>query len=208
MRSGQEPSFAIIRYADKAGIHTATRFACARCTETIDLKISGAPDPEWMAKLVGAKGWKARPFGLSSVRCPDCLNRKSKGESPKETSPMGTTATKPPAAAVPRPATLAEKQKIRAMLDANFDDAAGCYLDGYSDQRIGKELNIPWSLVTTLRETAYGPIRVDPEVQAIKDEIGKVEDRIATVTKEATSLGAVVAQLRIQLANIEKARAA
>lgn len=62
------------------------------------------------------------------------------------------------------------------MLDGHFDEARGMYLEGYSDQRIGKELNIPWACVTQMREAAYGPILVDTEVENLRAKVKVMSD--------------------------------
>lgn len=104
---------------------------------------------------------------------------------------------KPPAALTPTVSSLASTQrvKIRGFLDRHFDDSIGCYLDGMSDQRIAETLDVPRILVEQMREAAYGPIRISPEVMemraeldallqemsAMRDKAGKLEQRLAKV---------------------------
>ena len=98
------------------------------------------------------------------------------------TLPMSRpTPAKPepaPAATLPREATIAERVKIRSLLDANFDDAAGRYLDGYSDRRIGEEVGVPWAIVQRIREVGYGAIKVDPEIESIRAECVVAQERM------------------------------
>jgi hypothetical protein len=115
-----------------------------------------------------------------------------------------TTTPIAPAAAAPKQATkltTAQRLRIRSLLDKHFDDEAGCYLDGYSDQRIGAEVDVPWALVTKVREAAYGPIRVDPEIAALRAEI-------AQARRQVEALNAIVTALQARLTDIEKKRGA
>lgn len=100
---------------------------------------------------------------------------------PAPVVPMPSVA--PPAVTV-RDLSPAMKAKVRAALDAHFDDARGCYIDGYSDQRIGQELDIPWACVTQMREAAYGPILIDPEVEALREEHAKVMAKIEKANEQ------------------------
>lgn len=90
---------------------------------------------------------------------------------------MATNQTPPPTAPalkLPRAITADERAKVRALLDINFDDTKGMYIDGYSDMRIGAEVNVPWATVAIIREAAYGPIREDQRVTEIRAEIARL----------------------------------
>lgn len=71
-----------------------------------------------------------------------------------------------------------ERLKIREALDKYFDDQAGCWLDDWSDQKAGAHANVPWAMVTRIREAAYGPIKVDPEVAAIRALLAQLSAEI------------------------------
>ncbi|MFM2150274.1 MAG: hypothetical protein RLZZ187_2580 [Pseudomonadota bacterium] len=83
-----------------------------------------------------------------------------------------------------REPTQQERIKIRQVLDQHFDDEAGCWLNGYSDQKAGEEIGLPWAMVTRIREAAYGPIRVDPEVAALRAELVQIGRELASVTEK------------------------
>lgn len=115
---------------------------------------------------------------------------------------MNMPLNKPSAAPnLPREPTAQERAKIRTALETHFDDATGCYLDGYSDQRIGTDLNLPWAMVTKIREAAYGPIRVDPEIAGLRAEMTAIGSKIEALVREQQ--GALA-----RLAAIEKKRGA
>lgn len=109
-------------------------------------------------------------------------------------SPVETAAPLTPAK-LALDATPSQKSRIRQKLDGLFDDEKGCYLEGYSDQKIGKELDLPSALVGQVRETAYGPIRVDPALANMAREIEAAQSRVDGVVSELARLKAAVAKL-------------
>lgn len=92
------------------------------------------------------------------------------------------------APAVPAAPTNDQRLKIRTLLDKHFDDAKGRYLDGYTDQRVGAEVDVPWAAVTAIREAAYGPLRVDPEVDALQRAVAAIEADLAKVKERLAAL--------------------
>lgn len=80
-------------------------------------------------------------------------------------------------AEIPKPTTLTTDQrvKIRSLLDKHFDDGVGRYLDGYSDQKIADAVGVPRVVVEGIREPGYGPIKIDPEIVRLMDEVSKME---------------------------------
>jgi len=54
--------------------------------------------------------------------------------------------------------TVAQRRKIRELLNTHFDPDNGCYRDGYSDQRIGREANVTWNLVHRIRELGWAEV--------------------------------------------------
>lgn len=88
-----------------------------------------------------------------------------------ESAPMNSAS---PAPSKVRDLTPEERAKVRRELDAHFDDSVGMYLGGENDQRIGERLGLPWAAVAQMREAAYGPIRTDPEVEAMRAAVKAV----------------------------------
>lgn len=182
--------FQVRSVAVAGGFRREARFVC-RCGDTLTLDEAAARklNPEFVAKRARAAGWQADGWRASVARCPACQAKDRGGERPGEKVIRMPEAQAP--APVPpdkREPTPKQRLAIRAKLDECFDDDAGCYLDGQSDQRIGEELNLPWSWVARIREAAYGPIRVDPEVAAFRAELvalraeqKKLDERIAAL---------------------------
>ena len=183
--------------------------------------ISGVHNPEMIVKYFQHKGWDCS-LRAKRVKCPECdgrtpkhkgweptnpqENHMAKAVSPPITAPAVTgfhpegganafesahnTVLVPPA----RRLTGEERRAVRDLLDRHFDDNTGRYIDGYSDERIGAELNLPWKLVTELRELAYGPLRGDSELDeirsmicAIRSEVGKIATTMSAAIDAAQS---------------------
>lgn len=81
-----------------------------------------------------------------------------------------------------------QRAKVRMALEESFDDATGRYLDGASDAVIAERLKVPRVVVEQLREVAYGPIREDPEVTAIKAQLAALSGQIDALTRERNVL--------------------
>lgn len=177
--------FSIMR---PGGGRQLARFVCARCTAHAELPIvlvAGKMSPHDTLKRAEAAGWR-----LSGLRaeCPSCQAvsaARAKGDRPGPKSLTPATAQVIQMADTkPRDPTPQERVKIRAILDAQFDDGAGCWLDGYSDQKAGEEVGVPWALVTKIREAAYGPIRVDPEIASLRAELVQIGRELAALMEK------------------------
>jgi len=122
-----------------------------------------------------------------------------------------SSAGSPTITAELREPTPAEKRAIRAALDANFDEDKGAYLTGWSDQRVGETCNLPWRMVEKLRESAYGPLRVDPVIVAVQAELAALkasnEKLLGELAKASDQAAALEAKLDAYLA-AKPARAA
>lgn len=83
-----------------------------------------------------------------------------------------------------REPTPAERQRIRRRLDEVFDDSRGMYLDGESDQAIGRSLDLPWMMVRKIREAAYGPIVADEQVDKLRDDLRFAKGEVSRLQAE------------------------
>lgn len=183
----------------------AARLTCAKCGahECVTIK-HGNDNPELIAKLFTARGWSASPWRHSDCVCPACVTARPKNDPESKIRnlkvvPMKESPKPSDIIAETRDATPQEKAAIRRRLDEVFDDAAGMYLDGQSDQSIGAALNIPWSLVRRVREAAYGPIRSDPQLEKARADFRALSDDVAAikvrVDKALSDLGAAFKRL-------------
>lgn len=111
---------------------------------------------------------------------------------------VGNGATAPPApiqGELPREPTGDQRVAIRNYLDKHFDDSVGCYLDGMSDQRIAELAGVPRVVVERIRESAYGPIRVSPELQTLRDSLATIKGVLAAHKGDLDKITAHVAEL-------------
>lgn len=186
-------------------MRSAARLTCAKCGghEAITVK-STNDNPELIAKLFVARGWSASPWRASACICPRCVRERPKNDPDSQLRNLKVVpmSEKPKAAEIladSRDATPAEKAAIRRKLDETFDDDAGMYLDGASDQSIGAALNIPWSLVRRVREAAYGPIRSDPQLEKARADLRALSEDVAgikvKVDKALSDLGVAFKRL-------------
>jgi len=152
-------------------------FSCHYCPAHTEVTISGhVHNPEMSVKRCREKGWEADMYTGRLVVCPDC-QRKRKEDRKVQSPTKPTLVPRPPAQQPPArtPDTPDTRTKIRQLLDGFFDDKLGTYLsDGrgpYSDERIAKECNVPVDQVRQIRETAYGPIKMDPEMAKLLTDV-------------------------------------
>lgn len=173
------------------------RFACTTCDAAllINLRRGMNRSPDHIARMARVRGWAADAQLAQKARCPTCLKPPRKRRDTKE-RPMTITpikgpslVAKPPGAVVvPTEPTPDQRMKIRGFLDKHFDDAAGVYLDGVSDHKIAEQVGVARRVVETMRETAYGPIRVAPEIMELRNELANARNQIeqfGTVVSQA-----------------------
>ena len=185
----REPSFEKVREGGPQG-RLMARFVCATCGAHIQTPLvhngaGGLSGTATVQRAMQGTGWQLNGARMCCPRCVAANTARAKGDRP-DPKPQA----KPPPAEVPpmtdqqpREASPQERVKIRSILDKHFDDGAGQWLDGYSDQRAGEEIGVPWALVTRIREAAYGPIRVDPELAAVKTELIQIGRELTTLTE-------------------------
>ncbi len=168
------------------------KIVCAKCQKPATKRMAKANlPPEVIGKFLRREGWELDPLKRSSVRCPECQKIKAIGEKPNKEKPMPDNVT----AIAQRELTADERQRVRTLLDSQFDDSKGVYLEGYSDQRVGEEAKVPWSSVRRMREAAYGPLKAVPELDALVAEQRALAARIAEASENLSTLQAVSADL-------------
>lgn len=178
---------------------------CARCDRVEELHQgpnTDTTDPEQLRKRMLSKGWEFDAFRKKNCICPECQKdqRDLEEEEPKMPKPTlvanSDTAQQVLAQQTPRSLTADERFKVRQLLDQHFDDKMGAYLNQYSDQRIGTELEVPWKLVFDIREAAYGPIREDPRIAAIRSDMARLERQMSELTRGMTDLRTKIGALK------------
>jgi hypothetical protein len=178
---------------------TVARFTCKRCGEQLDLSVvSGTKlNPMGLTNAAKYRGWVADPVFASACRCPQHISaaggndtdselRKFEGKMAMALIPQPSPS--PPASqpvVALRDPTPDQRAMIRTLLEKHFDEEHGYYLAGYSDARIAEDANVPRVAVEKLRDAAYGPIKVSPEIIAIREEMAALSKRIDTLERDA-----------------------
>ncbi|WP_147405737.1 hypothetical protein [Cereibacter sphaeroides] len=97
-----------------------------------------------------------------------------------------------------RQPTREQKREIVAMLDMAYDTAAGRYRGADTDKTIAETIgpNIMPGWVAEIREDLYGPAGENDEMQAIREELGKLQrDTEAAVAGLVKRLDAICASV-------------
>jgi hypothetical protein len=154
------------------------RFTCHKCPTVLDLTIKSGNKlmPELLAHNARQKGWEAHNTHKNRALCPACKALKIPNDPDSEIKKMiaknanaGDTAVS--SGVVPfREPTIEQRARIRELLNLHFDEMDGAYHDEWDDQVVAEKLGLPRILVERLREAAYGPIRVTPEMVAARKQ--------------------------------------
>ena len=179
------------RRSEDSGFERVAIFRCVECPAINErvIKPNQPANPEEISKWAINAGWLAHPWEQSRVLCPACLaakRSKPRKETTMEAKPTPINGGSS-VVAIKTP-TQDHRLKIRSLLDANFDDAVGCYLAGWDDERIARECSVAPAVVERIREAAYGPIRTDPEVLALRHEIDALQKEYIAMADKLNAL--------------------
>lgn len=181
---------------------TAAYFICARCPEELWIHNVSGQAPEVIASWARKKGWVCSASRKSNAMCPKCQIARVKNDTeselrkfvPKEFPPFtGETAmAEAPKLTIVAPVPTGDQRvAIRNLLDKNFDDSTGRYLDGYSDRVIGEKVGIGAMAVKIIREAAYGElIETDPELEWLTKELCEIKSRLKNYEERLTKYAA------------------
>lgn len=198
--SGSRLGFSMVRLprGDAGQFAQFVRFQCVECGATHD---THAPsdrklNPEHVAKRAARDGWKVDAFRRSYCWCPKCAGPRKSAPSPEPMKAPIMTAV-----VSIREITSDQRLAIRALLDKHFDDKAGVYLDGQTDERIAEAVKVPRIHVERIREAAYGPIRVSAEYLEARAALDEAKRAVAA---HAEAFKAVEAKMRAAEEKVEK----
>ncbi len=68
-----------------------------------------------------------------------------------------------------------------AKLEEVFDEKGGTFAKGWSDRRIGEELNLPIAAVTKVRRDAFGELKATTELDSIRGELKACFDKLVMI---------------------------
>lgn len=204
----------------------AMRITCS-CGHTNDLliKTKTPMPPDQAAQHFAQRGWvigRNASFDL----CPSCVAAElALRKAPKKDEPMTKpslsdqlrAAVNPAPTVVPdmpaadlaspvRAITRADRRRIMDVLDRVYPEPEKGYASGYTDQRVGDEMNVPWRWIMLVREESYGPAlvvdwasiehRQDAIEKQIKTECESILTRFAELERMAASERAEIEKLK------------
>ena len=139
------------------------RSVCAACEGHGDIRQPAGTTAEAIQAAFEAKGWTG--FGTRPL-CPACSRTTRK---PEDTSMLPRQKiTKAAMDQMPAPTP----RQVVAIADALAERLAeGRYRPGWSDHRIGADLKLPAALVAKVREDLHGPLKGDPEIDALRGDL-------------------------------------
>lgn len=191
-------------HADEMGIQTIRRLiegkaityrrvTCAFCGRSLEVRHADGAPAGAVRRTFEAKGWAG--FGRQ-LACPACaFDRQKPARTRKDRETIMTTSGSAPAreASVPahaleqaRPATAREIVRLDEKFDSVFVDSR--YLAGWSDRRVGDELNIPAATVARVREDLGLTLREDPAITALRSDIEQIELMVAELRQRLEAL--------------------
>lgn len=111
-------------------------------------------------------------------QAPTPLAQAAPAAAPKPTQTKKETPTMDPAPQTLAPAAM---RIVFGLLEEHFDTATGQYASGWSDRKVSETAKVAMVHVSRIRDDAFGPVRADPELQAIQAEqtrIGKAIEKL------------------------------
>lgn len=169
---------------------------CARCPAILRLALKPDFPCEAVAQKFRNRGWRFSERNARDHLCPDCIKAgKAPAVSENEVATMSKTEKAllpvpfPDSPLIlPRAATMPEVRRILALVEGHFDEAKGCYLGGYDDERVAQELDLPRAMVAKVRDESGLVLKPSPELLALAAEI--------------KAMGAMLDDLQVRVATI------
>lgn len=154
------------------------------------------------AKVIAA-GWS---YSKKMLRCKECTQKRKVVQMPTKPAPAK------PIAAKPTQPTGLQKRAIIAALEDYYDDDAGRYKSGETDQTIADLCEVMPGFVAQIREDLFGPDGGNESIENLTERFEALAAQIVEAAKVAETLTATIKGLRADneslqddLAKIKKA---
>ncbi|WP_266032385.1 hypothetical protein [Brucella intermedia] len=172
------------------------------CGEELTKNYKANMPPEALNRMMRQTGWLLSH--RHSPICPGCQKKEKSPVAPKQTEQVPHKSIKDVAdnsitrfaeaankiarfditlPAKGEPSTIEINPKIArqvySLLESVFDEAQGRYEKGWSDERIGKQLEVAPNAVEKIRREAYGEIREDPKIVALREDLESLKKDLA-----------------------------
>jgi hypothetical protein len=155
-------------------------------SETVSF--GGLMPAQGVKKAMKNRGWK---FYGGKCTCPAHADNRVRGEEMTQIAEAmkAAQAAAEKAPEPPKPSLSAKEARREAMrwLDDSFDLTKGCYKDDMSDAKVAELTGLSAKAVADLRAEFGYDIRVDPELQAIRDELAAIRRAIVQFKNEAAT---------------------
>jgi hypothetical protein len=119
---------------------------------------------ELMVRNMRRQGWEVEH--RRTPVCPKCRKLYGKDAFKAEEEDMSRHAAAAQLGPDPKIA-----RRIYAKLEDVFNDQTRLYSSGWSDEKVGVELDVSPELVTRLRREAFGELAEDPVIGSLRDDI-------------------------------------
>jgi hypothetical protein len=179
--------------------------SCSTCSFTDRIHLQDSISPAGVHQKLRKRGWLTNERKRAKCFCPICATK------PKEKTTVNANVTITPKselAARQSPAPVVDRVElssaamqqllreptmfeIRRIIEAvgiYFDETEGRYTKGYSDQKIGEELNLPWAMVQKVRDQSGYKLKIDPEVAKLSSDIATVKEMLADLERRHSTL--------------------
>ena len=157
-------------------VRSMLAIVCDRCRSSDDRSTKPDMPEAAVARFFRARGWLVDSDCRSAI-CPKCQEKDK--------------VTDISAAAMKR------QRQMFAMLDEYFDVDDGAYDGDWTDAKIAKETGLAENVVRHARESAYGPIKVNPALVSAGKELA---DLRAKVTADLAAVQQLADQTAADLA--------
>lgn len=103
-----------------------------------------------------------------------------------------------------RTITPDDRRIILNSIDPNWDSKNKCYLVGWSDARISKDLGVDVSWVKESRELVYGGVGEDPQLEHLLAGYISAQAEMDEIQKSEREHDVAMLELRASVSNLEK----
>lgn len=184
-------------------------FKCSECTRSEAVHVgkpSGSLNASFLIKKMRQKGW-AVGLNASHDVCPECrgIGRRTKKTTEPETIDM-SNVTPIKHADAPPVMTKEDRRIIFSKIDEHYVDETSGYSDGWSDEKVAKDLNVPRAWVSQIREDNFGPEvgeTVTKDFALISEQIVKANELLAEINR---SIEDISIQYQESIRRIKEAR--
>lgn len=130
------------------------------------------PDEGQMVLRATSLGWE---LVKGKHHCPKCKRARK-----TEMVAKSENTAKPEMTRAPEGMDKAERRKIVLAITAVWDEAAERYTGDYTDRAVADEIGVMPGFVRFVREDIFGGSGGNEQIEALREEVGKLEETLST----------------------------